>query len=166
VHLDALLFISNSLFGENYYSATDIIRIDKEDILRLVMLEDQVVGFLIFRILSEKSVEYLSSNSENDILEVKSIGVHNAYQGKGLGSYIFSQVEIIARQNQINDCYCLAWKRNNKVAMHNIHINAGFTITSEIRNYWKIDSEAKGYDCPACGNPCLCSAVLYHKHCQ
>lgn len=165
MHLDALLFISSSLFGEKYYSAADIKRIDQEDILRLVLLEDKVVGFFIFKILSEKSVAYLTSKSESEILEVKSIGIHKAHQRKGLGSYVFSQAEIIAKQHQINDCYCLAWKRNNKVAMHNIHIKAGFTIASEVSNYWKTDSEAKGYNCPECGNPCLCSAVIYHKRC-
>jgi N-acetylglutamate synthase-like GNAT family acetyltransferase len=129
------------------------------------MLETEVVGFFVFKVIEERAADYLNTDSSTKILEVKSIAVYPAFQGQGIGSIIFSEVPNIAKEVGVQNCYCVAWKRKDKVAMHNIHINAGFTVLHEIENYWKKDSIEKDYDCPECGNPCSCSAVIYHKQC-
>lgn len=133
--------------------------------MRVAIVNSKVVGFFIFKILTERSANYLDTNSGKEILEVKTIGVDSLEQRKGIGSYIFSQVESIAKEFNVENCYCVAWQRKEKVAMHNIHLNAGFIMQRVIKNYWKSDSIEKEYNCPECGNPCLCSAVIYHKKC-
>lgn len=129
------------------------------------MSDGELVGFFIFKITSEHSVEYAEGNSDARLLEVKTIAVHAAHQGKGIGSIIFNEVTNIAKEFGAECCYCVAWKRNGNVAMHNIHINAGFKVLREIEHFWQADSIEKGYDCPECGNPCNCSAVIYSKEC-
>ena len=165
MHLDALLFISNQLFGQDYYSADDFIEINNSSIFRVVQKDAEIVGFFIFKIFTEQSVDYIVGGTASELLEVKTIAVHPSFQGHGIGTIIFNEVQQIAQANGVHNCYCIAWKRNGKVAMHNIHINAGFDVIREIENYWKLDSLEKEYDCPECGNPCECSAVIYNKSC-
>ncbi len=166
MHLDALLFISNNLFGEDYYTPEDFRKLNKESILRVATLNGEVVGYFVFKILKENTVGYLDVQSTSKFLEVKTIAVHPAHQGKGLGTFIFNNTTNIAKEFNVENCYCVAWQRNGKVAMHNIHINAGFQVVKNISNYWRLDSIQKGYDCPECGNPCVCNAVIYHKRIQ
>lgn len=43
---------------------------------------------------------------------------------------------------------------------HGVLAAAGFEQLVEIERYWRSDSIDRDYDCPTCGNPCACNAIL------
>ncbi len=162
-HLPALLFVSNHLFGQDYYSAQDFIDMNEQSILRVAIMENSIVGFFVVKVKTKSEANYLDELSSDNILEVKTIGVHPDFQRRGIGTHIFSEVVRLSTELNVSECYCVAWDRKGVVAMHQIHIYAGFKIIKKISNYWKEDSIQKGYNCPDCGNPCVCNVVIYVK---
>ena len=166
MHLDALLFISDHLFGKGYYTKPQLKELSESSILRVAMLEEEVVGFFIFKIIKEEAALWMNSNAKGSLLEVKTVAVSAAYQRKGIGSSMFKEVETFVKQFGIKESYCVAWKRGNDIPMHNIHLRNGFAVQKEIENYWYADSIKKQFQCPDCGIPCRCSAIIYQKRYQ
>ena len=165
MHLDALLFISDQLFGKGYYTKNQLSELDQSSIVRVAIVKEKVIGFFVFKILTSKSALYLNSNAETKILEVKTIAVSPSYQRMGVGSRMFSAVNNFLEEHNIENCYCVAWRRGDFVPMHNIHIRNSFEVLKEIDNYWYEDSIKNQFHCPDCGIPCYCSAVIYKKQC-
>jgi ribosomal protein S18 acetylase RimI-like enzyme len=165
-NIEEVLHISNQLFGQDYYTAATLNQLNQKSIIRVAQVKDEVVGFFIFRIFTRAEANFLDSTSDELILKVKTIGVKRSYQRKGLATQIFAQVPHYIKEMNIKDAYCVAWDNAGIVSMHQIHMKAGFSVWKRIENYWKEESIEYNYSCPTCGNPCLCSAVIYHKNYQ
>lgn len=55
-----------------------------------------------------------------------------------------------------------AWRHpDGRVPAERLALRLGFRPLAIVPDYWFADSQARGYQCPVCGNPCHCAANLY-----
>jgi GNAT superfamily N-acetyltransferase len=55
-----------------------------------------------------------------------------------------------------------AWQHpDGSVPADRLARRLGFQPLTDVPDYWLADSQARGYQCPVCGNPCHCAATLY-----
>jgi ribosomal protein S18 acetylase RimI-like enzyme len=95
---------------------------------------------------------------------IKTVAVYKKYQGFGIGNKLsqISYDELIDKG--VDSLYSIAWRNGEVTNIGGILTNLGFKEHAVIENYWTEDSQEKGYDCPACGEPpCKCTGIIYTK---
>jgi len=82
--------------------------------------------------------------------------------------YVYNPAENPHFIGEAQGCHrfcAMAWKSvDGTINIESILRRMGMTPHIEIPGYWNqmVDSPG-GHDCPVCGRPCKCSAVLYYK---
>jgi len=80
---------------------------------------------------------------------------------------IFADAEVLViDESRSVDIICaMAWKSvDGTINIESILRRMGMTPQIEIPGYWnQMVNSPGGHDCPVCGRPCKCSAVLYFK---
>jgi ribosomal protein S18 acetylase RimI-like enzyme len=109
---------------------------------------NEVVGFIFLRISEEKA-------------EIKSMAVQLKYQKQGIGTSMVKKV--LGEFQEAKRVEVIAWEQSDSgsIPLQSLLIESGFSITSKKPNFWYEDSIRRGFDCPSCGNPCNCSAVIF-----
>ena len=65
------------------------------------------------------------------------------------------------REDGVLEFYGLAWKRpDGSCPAQTVLESLGLEVVVELPGFWTADSEAEGYDCLVCGNPCVCFAAV------
>jgi GNAT superfamily N-acetyltransferase len=86
--------------------------------------------------------------------------VEPSYQRSGVGSALYHEAIKLLPPRKM---YATCWKESPHPGIIPFLEQMGWTIASEIPNYWYQESIDNGYSCARCGNPCLCTAVVTIK---
>lgn len=92
---------------------------------------------------------------------IKSIAVAPASQGRGVATGLITRALRDLAEHGAAHSYSLAWSSKQRgCALCGVLTALGFRSVRRIERFWYSDSLANGYLCPACGNPCDCSAQV------
>lgn len=143
-----ILTLSNKAFGKHFHSEDKFINTETSE--TTVFITDK-------GILSA----YCVLIKENKQVRVDSITVDENERGKGIASMLIEDVILNYGHLRI---YSYAWKmKNGEVNLKVVLDRLGFRFVEEIENMWYDESIKTGFNCPSCGNPCTCSALVYEK---
>jgi transcriptional regulator with XRE-family HTH domain/ribosomal protein S18 acetylase RimI-like enzyme len=176
-HISQVLDICDSELGKDYLSYEDLRKTIKcEEYICKVAINtntNDVIGFCICVLTDLDGLLNTISWPENKIPKVieysekigviKTVAVYNKYQGYGIGKKIIEKCYDVLLDKGIDSACSIAWKNGDVTNVGGILNSLGFREFTSKENYWKEDSEEKGYNCPICGNPCNCTGVIYIK---
>lgn len=94
---------------------------------------------------------------------LKTVAVRSKHKGMGIGNSLVVDAQSELGKKGVPSILTVAWKSDLGINISGIMSKNGFVPNCEIEAYWRKDSIVSGYDCPVCGNPCHCSAVIYVK---
>lgn len=145
--IDVLLQLSTNVFGNGFHQEAYFTNIINHH--RCYVYEENKVLVAFCTIIQ---------NEFN--IQLDSIMVEFQHQEKGIASRLVQEVLIDYPNEKI---ISFAWKQGDEANLHEIYIRFGFRKVKELHNYWHQQSLQQGYTCIVCGNPCVCTAVLYEK---
>jgi ribosomal protein S18 acetylase RimI-like enzyme len=173
-HRHQILELSNKQLGKNYLTKENITKThsDPNNYLALAIDENGVLaGFCIGYIVDSTKIEQeFKINPEdtpeiikhtNKIAVLKTIAVSEKYQGIGVGTDLVKDCINYFKSKDLSAICSIGWKSKNGTNVERVLVRAGFDKLREIPKFWNIDSVEKKYNCPVCGNPCNCSAVIF-----
>lgn len=168
-----ILQISDVQLGKNYLTSAYLYKSleHKNEAIHIVTSHNRVLGFLHYeRVIENDFVStYLTQCKSVDdisdkiVVNIKHAAIHPDFSGKGIGNSLFSYVlnEVIEPSLRV---YSLAWSSKDEVFVAPILVRNGFKPVCKIHSYWYKESVNKKYQCPICGNPCSCDAVVFRKN--
>lgn len=169
-----ILRISDNELGKDYFSIQDLDFFTDNNALsfcKIAKVDNKVVGFAMSVVLSQDElIKYLKiekkdlpkfiAASDNTCV-IKTVSVDSNFQGMGIGYKLVKSLIEDCKANNIKDFASVAWKSGETTNIKGILETFDFKAYKEIGNYWTEDSIKEGFQCPSCGNPCHCSAVIY-----
>jgi len=176
-HIPIVLNIAATELGSDYLTEQDFLEVlDADDGFCMISITDNIVsGFSICKIFGPDKIDEMLAlpdcgernalNTHRTIGLLDSVAVAQEMKGKGIGSELIDVCckELAARGA---DVLCaMAWKDvNGNANIGNLLKKTGMSPSIEIMGYWnRFVASPEGHDCPVCGRPCKCSAVLYMK---
>lgn len=169
-----ILRISDNELGKDYFDIKDLdffMDKNKTSFCKIAILDDKVVGFAMSIVLSlEELIKYLKLEKKDlpkfiiasdKICVIKTVSVDSNYQGMGIGHKLIDTLINSCKESGIRDFASVAWKSKKSTNIKGLLESFNFKAYKEINDYWTEDSINEGFDCPVCGNPCHCSAVMY-----
>ena len=179
VHVSRVIRIADAQLGSGFISPDDLAAIEQQpdECLGIVAVDEdtaRIVGFGLTYIVGPSDSRRLISWPEQKIPEsvgyvdrvgiLKTVAVREDYQGRGVGYAIVEESLRKLREFGVETVCAIAWKAGEKTNIGGILKNLEFFKYREVPNYWKMESEERGYECPRCGPPpCLCTGVIYLK---
>ena len=90
---------------------------------------------------------------------LKTIVVAPAHRGRGIAK----QMALAALSGSPGNAWLSpAWiSHGGEIPANRLLRSLRFIPEETIHDYWYTDSLSRGYQCPNCGNPCRCSAMMY-----
>lgn len=169
-HISKITKIADEELGKSYLDINSF-KFGKSCFLRVAKQKNEtVLGFCISSITSKLIMELqlglklTSKNSTSTIGLIKTLAVNKEYQNIGIGFNLVADAITNFKKQQIKTIICLAWKSKNGVNIAGIMQQHQFKILKEIPNYWEKESIKHKFNCPECGYPCNCSALIYLKN--
>ncbi len=165
--LHLIISISNDELGQGYFE--DISKIIADNYSHILVAdynEKEIVGFIYFYTWATQfEGNSVQSGFKQQGAVLKTMAVSAKYQNKGYGSQLLKHAIDSIKNQEIKNITGVAWK--NPKGQTNVEhplLKLGFKKEREIENFWYKDSVEKEFDCPICGNPCLCTAEIYQLH--
>lgn len=160
--------ISDQVFGQGYYSKSNII-FSNYTINLVSLVNDKIVGFAIGFITSENYLigldcpeEVLVAAQNHKLGIIKTIAVSEKFQGQRIGKFLFSTLEQRLEDLGATNLIVPAWKVENKIYLESI-LNK-FNYKSFHENMpWKNICDYGSYKCLLRKDKCVCSSVYYYK---
>jgi len=171
------LNVSKEELGSDYLTEKDFLETinSPSSFCKVITYNRQFAGFAICQIFGPDKIDqmlHIPDSPDKDVLLSKeriglfdSASIRKDLQGIGLGTELSAACysEFVFRNV---DLMCgMAWKSaDGNINIDGILKGMGMLPHLEIPEYWNqmVDSPG-GHDCPVCGRPCKCSAVLYYK---
>lgn len=165
--LPSIISIANEELGKGYFEG--VLNCEKhinQSILRVVEKDNnEIAGFCYAYFNPAESLtdilRPLSYGLKTGVL--KTIVIKDRYKNNGLGKAFIDDMIEKLNLTQTQVVISTVWDNQFNPAIRIIMRHAGFKSYQEIPNYWTNDSIEKGYQCPVCGHPCFCSAIIYYK---
>lgn len=167
-HLQSVVEISNQALGIDYltYSYFESFLTQNNKHGFVVTDKQKVIAFITnVTCSSEDLKQYILSDSIQINTEatdkvgiIKQLVVKEGYQQKGIATQLIKHY-----LTNISASFYLyiAWKKEHFTPINQLMNKNGFNPILTIPKYWKKDSIEKNYNCPTCGNPCICDAIIY-----
>ena len=171
------LDVSKEALGADYLTENDFLEAvnSPSSFCKVVTYNRQFAGFAICQIFGPDKVDEMlhlpSSPDKDKFLSRERIGlfdsmaIQKSLQGLGLGTEVSAACLREFESRNVDIICAMAWKSvDGTVGIEGILRKMGMNPHLEIPGYWNqmVDSPG-GHDCPVCGRPCKCSAVLYYK---
>ncbi len=167
--------IANEQLGNDYISI-DTLKLcqNKDNSLKCFVAKDKknknVLAFAIIDTINYDRLMEITKNRQivelmfcNQIGYIKSIAVSPIYKGHGISYKLIAYCIEYFKKQGITKLVSTAWKHAGIINIKSLLEKQGFSIKTEIPDYWYEDSIKNKFDCPQCGNPCHCTSVIYIK---
>lgn len=174
-HASKVLLLLSDQLGEGYMDVSDITFGPKE-FLFVAEYDGEVVGFALSVILDKDDfknhllgqkyrtpADIRISDQMGTLALIDSIAIDPSYQKRGIGSKLVKKSLEALREAGAKAVTSFGWKEGDNVNIGPTFRYFGFKERKEFEKFWHQDSIEKDYDCPHCGNPCNCSAVLFSR---
>jgi ribosomal protein S18 acetylase RimI-like enzyme len=173
-----VLEISLRELGSDYLSEDDFIEaVDSDDVFCITAFEgEKALGFSVCRVFGPEDVDAdlkLPDSAERDRMMsygriglLDSVSVSDAAKGRGVGTSMVEACLSEFSARRADEAAAMAWKSvTGRTNIAGLLLRHGFQPSLEIPGYWNLMVDSPlGHDCPVCGAPCRCSAVLYSRH--
>jgi len=171
------LEVSKKVLGSDYLGEEDFLETfnSASVFCKTATYNGQFAGFAICQIFGPDKIDevlHLPVSSERGMFLSKerfglfdSVAVRKDHQGLGIGTELSDACLREFMLRGVDIICAMAWKSvDGTVNIEGILRRMGMSSSLEIPGYWNqmVDSPG-GHDCPVCGRPCRCSAVLYYK---
>jgi len=173
--IPALLAISSQTLGEGYVQ--HIIDNDSKsstNVFLAAILDGKPIAYCYAYIVDVESWEDVTKGNKikipidvrhclsNGCLGViQTIAVSPKYQGRGVASKLVKETMRQLSQKGALGFVSIAWRNLDKINIKNVLERSGFNEFDQVEKFWHKESLKEGYECPSCGNPCECSAIMY-----
>jgi N-acetylglutamate synthase-like GNAT family acetyltransferase len=92
---------------------------------------------------------------------IRSVAVADAEHRGGIGTQLVQAAIKELWKLGATVIIAVAWADQNSCRIAGVLEAFGFKRGATLPSYWQQDSQENSYECPVCGNPCKCSAILY-----
>ncbi len=172
--ISKLLRISAAELGSDYLDRGDFEKaLEGGDRFCFVAsLDDRPIGFAICDMLGPGDVDpelHLDGADREALLSlcpvgyIASVSVDDSHKGCGAGTAMLRRCMEELERRKAGVICAMAWKSvRGTVNIARPLERLGLVAVREVQGYWN-DPRAfpNGHDCPVCGNPCSCSAMLF-----
>lgn len=166
---DQVIAIANSQLGKGYLLLGDLdnyIENNKHSVL-VEFAGDEVKGFCLVSVLSfAEAANKLrkSVNIDEPIGYISMVATLEKHKREGIASKLVEAGVEFLKGKSCKSLVIVTWKSPISNAMQNLVEKLKFQREFKVDNYWYMSSLQEGYECPECGNPCRCSAIIYKKN--
>ncbi len=145
-----LVALANENFGSGYLTHNQLFSyLQKNAVIWVTEHEGKVLAFCLLLPVPGKVL-------------IKMLVVQPEAQKQGWASALLKHV-LLTVQNYPSVEYH-AWKENLPLSFIQSLERQGFKLQESKARYWYADSLERGYHCPICGNPCVCTLSVYSKN--
>jgi len=92
---------------------------------------------------------------------LKSIAVTTGAEGRGIGTSLAQGIVQRLWDEGATYIVAIGWTDAAGCHIKGVLEGLGFKQVGLLENFWTNDSKSKDYDCPSCGQPCTCAAMLF-----
>jgi GNAT superfamily N-acetyltransferase len=180
--IDAHITLLNNLLGEGFISHSellDFIGDSNKVVFRITNVDNpkEALGIATGIIInSRESFNSLVNGFEpefthianeisdiNKVLIIKSVAVSEEHAGNGFGTKLVQAIFKWAENKAPKSAISLGWEDGNGCHIEKVLQRNEMSRIATRENFWLEDSITRQYNCPSCGNPCRCSAVLFYR---
>ncbi len=170
-----VISISDKRLGEGYLTRDKLEKVlDKTQSDDMLVAEENatksIIAFSLFKHITYEEAKSLGGGNEfrtlmfsDEIGYIATVATKEGYEGFGVASELVSRSMALMSQKGVNVFFSTAWKHQGIINIGSVLSNLGFKKELEIPKYWYESSLREGYLCPQCGNPCVCSCVIFVK---
>lgn len=171
----SVIKIADKRLGEGYLTKSRLEKIlDKtlsDDMLVAVeSATGKIIAFSLFKHISYDEAKKLGGDKEfrplmfsDEIGYIATVATKEGYEGLGVASTLIEKSMAQMTQKGVQVFFSTAWKHQGIVNIGSVLSSLGFKKELEIPKFWYESSLREGYMCPQCGNPCVCSCVIFIK---
>jgi len=171
------LEVSRETLGTDYLTKEVFIKTisSSSAFCKAVTYNKKFAGFAICQIFGPDEVDemlHLPDSSDKDVFLSKeriglfdSVAIRKDLRGLGIGTELAVACLEELESRKVDIICAMAWKSvDGTINIESILRRMGMAPHIEVPGYWNqmVDSPG-GHDCPVCGRPCKCSAVLFFK---
>lgn len=102
-----------------------------------------------------------SADGRGSLGVIQTVGVARDCQRQGLGTRLVSETTNALLGLEASAIIVIAWKARGVVALDAVLARNRYAPLLSLPRFWHQESLRMGYQCPVCGHPCRCDAVLY-----
>jgi N-acetylglutamate synthase-like GNAT family acetyltransferase len=136
-------------------------------------MDSQLSGVLLAKHLDKEAAEQFGTLAKNARSAVslanlrlgilKSIVVKDEFRAQGIGTALSLRGIQHLKTMGCTAIIAFSWDSGEKSTSAGMLEAVGFHRISSVKECWKEDSIRRAYNCPRCGNPCVCDAILFLK---
>lgn len=94
---------------------------------------------------------------------IQAVAVSSLYRERGIATQLTRAAMDWLRDRSATVALSFGWKSPEGCHIAGVFESCGFRPVQEVERFWSEDSKAAGYSCPACGDVCHCSAVIFTR---
>lgn len=169
----AIVKLSDINFGKAYLSTENINLFVEHTETAVYVAENKkaLIGFGIFHLIMQWEIinylgnslgnKFVNFNPQDRIFLIKSLAIKPEYRRKGIGKNLVRKA--MKEKFSGDQLLSIVWESKENTAMEKLCKSLGMKFWYKAENFWLMDSSEKNYNCPVCGNPCMCNALIYKK---
>lgn len=94
---------------------------------------------------------------------IQAVAVSSLYRERGIATQLTRAAMDWLREQSATVALSFGWKSPDGCHIAGVLESCGFRPVHEVDRFWFEDSREAGYSCPACGDICHCSAVIFTR---
>lgn len=166
--------------GDQYVTAGEVRRLIEDDesecLIATTSVDDSLVGVVTGSLIAGPELESALPVGQENLLHrvpaarhaervglIRSVAVHPSAEGRGTATLLVGGMMRVLKELNADILLCIGWKPADGCHIAGVLTVSGFAPVLEVDDFWLLDSQAAEYDCPSCGNPCRCAAVVFAR---
>ncbi len=169
-----LLLLSEQL-GDGYMEASDF-TFSENQFLLIAKYKEEIIGYALSLMLPKNGfdkhlmgntyklpADIKIANTQGNHALLKSLAVDKNYQKQRIASRLVQASLNALQESGAAVVASFGWQEKGVVNIGRTFEQLEFKQRHEFKKFWHQNSIDHEYDCPHCGHPCNCSAVLFSK---
>jgi GNAT superfamily N-acetyltransferase len=157
--------------GIGYVQESELHQIIERGFCYLACEGDTVVGAVSAHVTSAFSEclplgqEYLAKEWQLQAPTgvLKAVAVDVKVRRLGVGSVLVREATEWLHAHGARSAFAAAWMRAGKAEAEHVLAAAGFQEMMVVDGFWRDESLLRAYQCPVCGCPCACAAIIMQQ---
>lgn len=146
----------------------------KESLCLVATSQEKIIGALTLtkvgreslRSQLPKEMNFMADNpsmleEHSEVGFIQNVVVSPAFQRQGIATRLIRESLEQASKLDLLRVISFGWESIHGCHIDGVFADLGFKRGSQISGFWYEESIREEYECPSCGNPCYCNAILY-----